>query len=130
MFYPEVRAAFTVAEVEDVDPLELRGSGSGAFGYPQILPTSYLRYGTDGNGDGRIDLYDVDDAAASAAVYLASHGWQGDLTRAARRQVIWHYNRSEAYIDAVLGLAERLEGSVRTYYAQSPEGSVPVEAAQ
>jgi membrane-bound lytic murein transglycosylase B len=130
IFYPEVRAVFAVAEIEAMDPLELRGSGSGAFGYPQFLPTSYLRYGTDGNGDGRIDLYDVDDAAASAAAYLASHGWQGGMTRAARRQVIWHYNRSEAYIDAVLGLADRLEGSVRSYYARSPEDGVPVEAAQ
>jgi len=131
MFYPEVRAVFTLADVEAVDPLEIRGSGSGAFGYPQFLPTSYLRYGTDGNGDGRIDLYDVDDAAASAASFLASHGWQGQLSHEARRRVIWHYNRSHAYIDAVLGLADRLEGSVRSYYARSPEGGgVPVEAAQ
>ena len=130
MFYPEVRAVFTLADVEGVDPLEIRGSGSGAFGDPQFLPTSYLRFGTDGDGDGRIDLYDVADAAASAATYLASHGWQGELSREARRRVIWHYNRSEAYIDAVLGLADRLEGSVRAYYAQSPEHGVPVEAAQ
>ena len=131
MFYPEVRAVFTLAEVEAVEPLDIRGSGSGAFGYPQFLPTSYLRFGTDGNGDGRIDLYDVDDAAASAAAFLASHGWRGELSREERRRVIWHYNRSHAYIDAVLGLADRLEGSVRSYYARSPEGGgVPVEAAQ
>jgi len=43
MFYPEVRAVFTLADVEAVDPLEIRGSGSGAFGYPQFLPTSFQR---------------------------------------------------------------------------------------
>ena len=130
MFFPEVRAVFALADAQGVDPLEIRGSRSGAFGAPQFLPTSYLRFGTDGNGDGRIDLYDIDDAAASAAHFLASHGWQGQLSRAERRQVVWHYNRSDAYIDAVLGLADRLRGSVRSYYAETPGGSVPVEAAQ
>jgi membrane-bound lytic murein transglycosylase B len=135
LFYPEVRAVFAVADAEGVDPLELRGSGSGAFGAPQFLPTSYLRFGTDGNGDGRIDLYDVEDAAASAANYLASHGWRADLTRAERRRVIWHYNRSDAYIDAVLGLADHLRGTLRAPYpktadAGAPSGGVPVEAAQ
>ena len=130
MFYPEVRAVFALADAQGVDPLEIRGSGSGAFGAPQFLPTSYLRFGSDGNGDGRVDLYDIDDAAASAAHYLASYGWRGELSAAERRQVVWHYNRSDAYIDAVLGLAARLRGSVRSYYAQTPGDGVPVEAAQ
>jgi membrane-bound lytic murein transglycosylase B len=137
LFYPEVRAVFTVAERWKVEPLALRGSRSGAFGYGQFLPTSYLRFGTDGNGDGKIDLYSIEDAAASTAAYLASHGWEGDLTRAARRQVIWHYNRSDAYIDAVLALSDKLHGSVRRAYAVKPAaahpqtaGSVPAPAGQ
>jgi membrane-bound lytic murein transglycosylase B len=108
MFYPEVRAVFELADRWRTDPLSLRGSSSGAFGYPQFLPTSYLAFGADGNGDGRVDLYDVDDAATSAAWFLASHGWHGRLPRVAQRRVIWHYNRSDAYIDAVLGLADKL----------------------
>ena len=75
----------------------------------QFLPTSYLRFGTRRERRRRASTSTtIDDAAASAAAYLASHGWQGELTRAARRQVIWHYNRSDAYIDAVLALADRL----------------------
>ena len=108
LFYPEVRAVFELAEQWRRDPLSIRGSASGAFGYPQFLPTSYLRFGADGNGDGRVDLYDVDDAATSAAWFLVSHGWQGRLARVEQRRVIWHYNRSDAYIDAVLGLAAKL----------------------
>lgn len=131
LFYPEVRAVFTLADALGSDPLDLVGSPSGAFGAPQFLPTSFLRFGADGNGDGRIDLYDVDDAAASAARYLAGYGWQPGLSRAEQRRVIWHYNRSEAYIDAVVGLATLLQGSVRTSYAQSAGGqALPVEAAQ
>jgi membrane-bound lytic murein transglycosylase B len=108
-FYPEVRATFAVANRMGVNPLELRGSPSGAFGYPQFLPTSYLRYGADGDGDSRISLYSTADAAASTAQYLAAHGWRPGLTRAQQRQVIWQYNRSGAYVDAVLTLAARIE---------------------
>jgi membrane-bound lytic murein transglycosylase B len=108
LFYPEVRGVFELAQLWGRDPLSLRGSASGAFGFPQFLPTSYLRFGADGNGDGRVDLYDVDDAATSAAWFLVSHGWQGRLERGAQRRVLWHYNRSDAYIDAVLGLAAEI----------------------
>jgi membrane-bound lytic murein transglycosylase B len=142
LFYPEVRAVFTLAGQAGADPLALRGSRSGAFGYSQFLPTSYLRFGVDGNGDGKVDLYRIEDAAASAANYLASHGWQAELTRSARRQVIWHYNRSDAYIDAVLGLSDRLHGSVSAYAGKSAApgkateattakaGGVPAQAGQ
>jgi len=108
MFYPEVRATFTVTERLGVGPLDLTGSPSGAFGHPQFLPTSYLRFGVDGDGDGRVDLYSLHDAAASAARYLAENGWQPGIGHVEQRQVIWHYNRSDAYIDAVLGLSERI----------------------
>lgn len=108
MFYPEVRATFRVADELRIDPLDLLGSPSGAFGNPQFLPTSYLRHGADGNGDGLVDLFTIDDAAASAARFLAENGWSAGISRAEQRDVIWHYNRSDAYIDAVLALADRI----------------------
>jgi membrane-bound lytic murein transglycosylase B len=107
-FYPEVLATFQVAQTLGLRPLEMTGSPSGAFGAPQFLPTSYQRYGEDGNGDGRVDLFEIDDAAASTARFLQAHGWRAGLTRAEQRAVIWSYNRSDAYIDAVLALAARL----------------------
>lgn len=110
-FYPEVRATFAVARRMGVSPLDIRGSLSGAFGYPQFLPTSYLRYGTDGNQDGRVSLYDTADSAASAAHYLVAYGWRSGLTPTQRRQVIWQYNRSDPYIDTVLTLAARIDGA-------------------
>ena len=108
-FYPEVRAVFVLADQLGVDPVDLRGSASGAIGCPQFLPSSYLRYGVDGGGDGRVDPYDVADAAASCANYLAAHGWQGNLSERARRAVIWQYNRSDAYVDTVLRLARAVD---------------------
>ena len=108
-FYPEVRAAFDVADRMGIDLLDLRGSPSGAVGFPQFLPTNYLRYGIDATGDGHVDLFDIADAAASCAAYLADKGWHDGLSERDRRAVIWHYNRSEAYVEAVLTLARRLD---------------------
>ena len=113
LFYPEVRATFEIADRQQIDPLDIRGSGSGAFGYPQFLPTSYLRHGVDGDGDGLVSLYDVSDAASSAAHYLAVYGWRPGISQAEKRQAIWHYNRSEAYIDTVLGLAARIDAPAK-----------------
>jgi hypothetical protein len=109
-FYPEVRAVFELSDRLAVDPLELRGSGSGAFGYAQFLPTSYLRFGKDGSGDGRVDLFDMSDASASCANYLAAQGWRKGLSQRERRSVIWRYNRSDAYVSTVLTLARNLDG--------------------
>lgn len=107
-FYPEVRALFTVADRMGIGVFDIRGSSAGAFGYPQFLPTSYLEDGIDADGDGRVSLYDPADAAASCARYLARHGWRPGLARAERRAVIWQYNHSGAYVDAVLTLAARI----------------------
>jgi len=109
-FYPEVRATFTIAERMGLEPLDIRGSGGGAFGNPQFLPTSYLEHGVDADGDGKVSLYDMNDAAASCAKYLVAHGWQPGLSTPRLRNVIWEYNHSTAYIDAVLGLANRVDG--------------------
>ena len=109
-FYPEVRATFAVADRLGVDPLEIRGSTGGAFGYPQFLPTSYLEHGIDADGDGTVSLDDMADASASCASYLVGHGWRAGLDKAGRRAVLWQYNHSPAYIDAVLTLASRIDG--------------------
>jgi membrane-bound lytic murein transglycosylase B len=108
-FYPEVLATFGVADRLQCDPLDIRGSGSGAFGNPQFLPTSYLKHGHDADGDGYVDLFSIPDAASSCARYLASFGWTPTSTDAEKRRVIWHYNRSDAYVDTVLLLANRIE---------------------
>jgi len=108
-FYPEVLATFHVAARNGIDPLSLRGSGAGAFGLPQFLPSSYMRFAVDGDGDGRTSLYDPTDAIASAANYLRAHGWKPGITYDQQRQVVWAYNHSDAYIDTVLTIAARIE---------------------
>lgn len=53
------------------------GSYAGAMGSPQFMPHSYREFGSDGNGDGRVDLWNNwDDVLASVANYLKQHGWR------------------------------------------------------
>jgi membrane-bound lytic murein transglycosylase B len=111
IFYPQVVATFEIARQERMDPIALRGSGAGAFGYVQFLPMNFVAFGTDANGDGRISLYDPADAVASAARFLSSYGWRPGIQHEKKRQVIWHYNRSDAYIDTVLMTATRIRAS-------------------
>jgi membrane-bound lytic murein transglycosylase B len=111
IFYPQVVATFEIARQERMDPIALRGSGAGAFGYVQFLPMNFVAFGTDANGDGRVSLYDPADAVASAARFLASYGWKPGIRPEKKRQVIWHYNRSDAYIDTVLMTATRIRAS-------------------
>lgn len=111
IFYPQVVATFEIARQEGISPLALKGSGAGAFGYVQFLPMNYLAFGTDANGNGKVSLYEPADAAASAARFLASYGWKPGIKHSKKRQIIWHYNRSDAYIDTVLALAKHIRAS-------------------
>ncbi|MFA5098947.1 MAG: lytic murein transglycosylase [Candidatus Paceibacterota bacterium] len=91
-----------------LDVLGIHGSWAGAFGLCQFVPTSFLAYAVDGNGDGRADLFVFEDAMASAANYLRRHGWKnGDVEK--KKKAIFAYNRSEEYVKAVLAYAEAVK---------------------
>lgn len=108
-FFPEVKALLEIARRQRIDLLELRGSGAGAFGIPQFLPSSYLRFGVDANRDGLISLFHESDAIWSTANYLSSMGWNDASTLEDKQKVIWKYNHSQAYVDTVLAIADRLK---------------------
>ena len=58
----------------------LKGSWAGATGYPQFLPSVYLRVGRDGDGDGKADIWSSEaDALASIAQYFKNAGWRPDI---------------------------------------------------
>jgi membrane-bound lytic murein transglycosylase B len=106
--YPEIRALLTLSESQGLRVAMLRGSVMGAFGWPQFLPSSLLKCGADGNGDGVVDLDQPEDAIHSAANYLKAHGWTSARTRAEQEAVIFRYNKSTPYVQTVLAIAERL----------------------
>jgi membrane-bound lytic murein transglycosylase B len=59
---------------------QLKGSWAGATGYPQFLPSVYLRLAVDGDGDGRADIWNSQlDALASIANYLSNAGWKPNV---------------------------------------------------
>ncbi|NLF25667.1 MAG: lytic murein transglycosylase [Deltaproteobacteria bacterium] len=109
MFYPEIAALLEIAERNHVDPFQIKGSTAGAFGIPQFLPSSYIKFGVDADGDGKVSLFNFTDAIASCANFLKSYGWQNEASLSEKRQVIWQYNHSDAYIDTTLKVAELLK---------------------
>ena len=104
--YEQLVALLRLADRLDID--QVKGSWAGAFGICQFIPSSCLSYAVDGNGDGFIDLYDFQDAAASVANYLKVHGWRAGLDRQAREKIVWSYNHSTLYCQTVVELAQRL----------------------
>ncbi len=85
----------------------------GAIGWPQFLPSSLVKFGADGNGDGRIDLYNAEDAIFSTANYFRGHGWCEAKFPSDKEAVVWDYNHSKAYVRIVLGIAERISATPR-----------------
>ncbi|RMG43893.1 MAG: hypothetical protein D6719_02880 [Candidatus Dadabacteria bacterium] len=109
MFYPEIPALFEIAQKRKIDIFRIKGSYAGAFGIPQFLPTSYLKFGYDGNKDGIISLFNEIDAIWSVANYLSSYGWKDSAPLTLQKKVIWHYNHSQPYVDTVIKVAELLK---------------------
>ncbi len=108
-FYPEVLALFRMKRDKRMDILALKGSSAGAFGMPQFLPSNYLRFGVDANKDGVVSLHHEADAIWSTANFLSHFGWNDGASEEAKRKVIWRYNRSDAYVDTALDVADRLQ---------------------
>ena len=81
----------------------MKGSWAGALGFPQFMPAS-LQWAEDGDGDGKIDLFDMDDSIASVGRYLKEHGFAKSPQRA-----VWDYNHEDAYVQGVLAFAAALK---------------------
>lgn len=78
-FTKELMASLTIIDKGKATSEMLKGSWAGAMGQSQFMPSSYLRYGADGDGDGKIDIWNnIDDVYASTANYLSSEGWKNN----------------------------------------------------
>lgn len=76
-FTKELMAALKILDQGHITVQELKGSWAGAMGQSQFMPSSYLRYGADGDGDGKVDIWNnISDVFASTANYLETEGWK------------------------------------------------------
>lgn len=78
-FRRELVAALQILQSGDITPEEMRSSWAGGLGMPQFLPSTFLQYAVDFDGDGHRDIWrSVPDSLASIANYLARNGWSAD----------------------------------------------------
>jgi membrane-bound lytic murein transglycosylase B len=80
-FRGELFNALEILNRGDIDLAQLRGSWAGAMGQVQFMPSSYLKFAEDFDGDGRRDIWSTPaDVFASIANYLKGHGWTAGET--------------------------------------------------
>lgn len=104
--YNETRALIRHMINDDIPPDRLPGSIYGAVGLCQFMPSNISVYGADGDGDKRVDLFNVPDAIASLANYLAKHGWKAGINRERQHKLLMTYNHSTIYANTILALAD------------------------
>ena len=92
-----------IGQVESHHGREAGVSSAGAVGPMQFMPETWVQYGMDASGDGRIDVQDPADAIFSAASLLCANGaaQPGGL-----RGALWTYNHASWYVDLVVATAE------------------------
>ena len=111
-FRGDLMDALRIVERGDLTPAEMRGAWAGEIGQTQFMPSSYLKFAVDFDGNGRRDLlHSVPDVLASTANFLASHGWQRGKDwepGSANFAVIQQWNKSEVYAKTIAYFARQL----------------------
>ena len=111
-FTPQFLDAIRIVQRGDMTPSQLRGGWAGEIGQTQFLPSPYIKYAVDFDGDGRRDLVNsVPDILASTASFLRGHGWQRGGSwepGSANYSVIRDWNRAEVYQRTISVMASRL----------------------
>ena len=77
LFRRELLALLQIMQRDNISKSAMRSSWAGAMGQPQFMPTAYLKYAVDFDGDGQSDIWNsIPDTLASMANYLSKSGWQ------------------------------------------------------
>ena len=111
-FTPHAIAALKMVDRGMLSPSQ-KGAFHGELGHTQFLPGNALRYGADGNGDGRVDFYNQADALASTANYLRQKGWrpgQPYQEGTANFRVLNEWNAATVYQKAIALVAAEIDG--------------------
>jgi lytic murein transglycosylase len=112
MFQRELLAALTIVNRGDMSNAQLVGAWAGEIGHTQFLPSSYVKFAVDFDGNGRRDLIrSIPDALASTANYLRGYGWQagqGWNEGSKNFSVLKEWNRAQVYQKTIALFANRL----------------------
>jgi membrane-bound lytic murein transglycosylase B len=112
MFKAELMDALRIIERGDIAPAEMRGAWAGEIGQTQFMPSSYVKFAVDFDGNGRRDLLrSAPDVLASTANFLASYGWQRGKDwepGSANFAVLQQWNKSEVYSKTIGYFATQL----------------------
>jgi lytic murein transglycosylase len=114
-FREELLDALRIVERGYMTPAQMRGDWAGEIGQTQFMPSSYLKYAVDFNGDGTRDLIrDTADALASTAHFLQAKGWRSGAgwdEGEANFAVLLEWNQARIYAKTLALLADRLSGN-------------------
>jgi lytic murein transglycosylase len=114
LFQRELLAALQIVDRGDLPLRDLIGAYAGEIGQTQFLPSSYIKYGVDYDGNGHVDLrHSVPDVLASTANLLKVNGWRAGAPFSegtANFEVMREWNRSLIYRKTMVLFAERLTG--------------------
>jgi lytic murein transglycosylase len=112
MFQAELMDALRIVDRGDLQASEMRGAWAGEVGQTQFLPSSYMKFAIDFDGDGRRDLiHSVPDVLASTANYLRGYGWQRDQPwheGTDNFEVLKRWNKAEVYVKTLALYADKL----------------------
>ena len=106
-FTQELLNALRIADAGDISPERMIGSWAGAMGHMQFMPSTFLQYAKDIDGDGRRDLWgSVADALGSAANFLRDLGWTPGLNWGYEVRLPLNFDYSLARKDHMLSMIE------------------------
>ena len=99
--------ALMILEEGHIAPKDMKGSWAGAMGQAQFIPSTFRAYAVDGDGDGKIDIWNSKaDVFSSAANYLSKVGWNDDLTWGREVELPKNFDLSQASLDIKKPLGE------------------------
>jgi lytic murein transglycosylase len=111
-FRTELVEALRIIDRGDLGPSEMRGAWAGEIGQTQLLPSSYVKYAIDVDGNGHRDLiHSTPNALATTANYLKGYGWQrgqGWMPGSTNFGVLQNWNASDVYTKTIASFATRL----------------------
>jgi len=114
-FRGELLDVLRIVERGDLDPAQMRGAWAGEIGQTQFMPSSYLKFAVDFDGDGKRDLvHDTADVLASTANFLHGYGWKrgaGWDEGEPNFPALLEWNKAKVYSKTIALLADKIKGA-------------------